>query len=70
MEQVSTELGTSFGSFHLHRFPLRKKEMLRAWDAADEYILHHLEENELMHDDITVLIINDAFGALSVSLED
>ena len=68
MEQLDTELGTSFGNFDLHRFPLRKKETLRAWDAADEYVLHHLEENELMHDDITVLIINDAFGALSVSL--
>ena len=68
MEQVNTELGTSFGSFQLHRFPLRKRETLRAWDAADEYVLHHLEENDLMHDDITVLIINDAFGALSVSL--
>ena len=68
MEQVNTELGTSFGSFQLHRFPLRKRETLRAWDAADEYLLHYLEENDLMHDDITLLIINDAFGALSVSL--
>lgn len=68
MEQLNTELGTSFGSFELQRFPLRKKETLRAWDAADEYVLHYLEENELLHDGARVLIINDGFGALSVSL--
>ena len=67
-KHIETKLGSAFGTFELKRFPVRKKETLRAWDAADEYLLHHLEENDLMHDDITVLIINDAFGALSVSL--
>ena len=68
MEQLENTLGTSLGNFTLHRFPVRKQETLRAWDAADEYVLHYLEENELLHDDISLLIVNDAFGALSISL--
>ena len=68
MEQLENTLGTSFGSFELQRFPVRKKETLRAWDAADEYVLKYLEENELLHDDISMLIVNDTFGALSISL--
>ena len=68
MEQIENTLGTSFGSFELHRFPLRKKETLRAWDAADEYLLQYLEENDLLHDDVSILIVNDGFGALSVPL--
>jgi 23S rRNA (guanine1835-N2)-methyltransferase len=68
MEQLEHTIGTSFGSFYLQRFPVRKHETLRAWDAADEYVLHYLEENQLLHDDISLLIVNDGFGALSVSL--
>lgn len=68
MEQVESTLGTALGSFELHRFPARKKETLRAWDAADEYVLQHLDENGLLHDDISLLIVNDSFGALSVPL--
>jgi 16S rRNA (guanine1207-N2)-methyltransferase len=68
MEQLDHTIGTSFGSFYLQRFPVRKHETLRAWDAADEYVLHYLEENQLLHDDISLLIVNDGFGALSVSL--
>lgn len=68
MEQLENTLGTSSGSFHLQRFPVRKKETLRAWDAADEYVLQYLEENELLHEDISLLIVNDSFGALSVPL--
>jgi len=68
MEQLENTLGTSFGSFHLQRFPVRKKETLRAWDAADEYVLHYLEENDLLHEDISLLIVNDGFGAISIPL--
>lgn len=52
------------GSFILRRYPLRKRETLRAWDAADEYLLEHLGR------DISgrILIVNDAFGALSCAL--
>ncbi|OOZ35976.1 methyltransferase [Solemya velesiana gill symbiont] len=60
-------LSTPFGSFLLQRFPLRKRETLRAWDAADEYLLNHLAE-EGIDDGARILILNDNFGALSVSL--
>ncbi len=54
--------------FNLQRYPLRKKEGLRAWDAADEYLLNHLAENDMLADDSALLIINDSFGGLSIPL--
>ena len=72
MEQVEKELEvsfqTSFGPYRLQRFPVRKKETLRAWDAADEYILDYLHKNELLHQGISLLILNDHFGGLSIPL--
>jgi 16S rRNA (guanine1207-N2)-methyltransferase len=56
------------GSFTLHRFPQRRNDKLRAWDAADEYLLQHLAENPELTSDATTLIINDSFGALSIAL--
>ncbi len=60
-------LSTPFGEFTLQRFPLRRRETLRAWDAADEYLLNHLAE-EGVADGTRILILNDNFGALGVSL--
>jgi 23S rRNA (guanine1835-N2)-methyltransferase len=65
-EDVS--LQTSQGLYRLHRYPVRKKDNLRAWDAADEYLLAYLDESDLLHPDVTLLILNDNFGALSVPL--
>jgi len=56
------------GQFTLHRYPVRKNDPLRAWDAADEYLLSYLQEHQLPGDSSNILILNDAFGALSVSL--
>jgi len=53
----------------LQRWPLRHDDPLRAWDAADEYILAHLRD-EPPTPDASILLINDAFGALGVSLSD
>jgi len=55
-------------SYGLQRFPLRTKETLRAWDAADEYLLKHLNENALLTENSSILIINDDFGGLSIPL--
>lgn len=57
------------GDFDLARYPVRKGETLRAWDAADEYLLAHLAETET---DLTgtVVIANDEFGALSTALSE
>ncbi|PWQ94006.1 50S rRNA methyltransferase [Leucothrix arctica] len=45
-------------------------ELLRAWDAADEYILNHLHEQAVLTPDTSkrTLIVNDSFGALSCAL--
>lgn len=60
------KFSTAQGDFTLNRFPFRKNETLRAWDAADEYVLMHLAEE--INNASRVLIINDNFGALSVAL--
>ncbi len=51
-------------SFTLDRFPVGVEEAsLRAWDAADEYLLQQVNEVEG-----PVLIFNDSFGALACAL--
>ncbi|MES9855120.1 MAG: methyltransferase [Sedimenticola sp.] len=55
---------TPFGSLSLRRYPLQKREKLRAWDAADAYLLESLE----VAPGERILIINDNFGALSCAL--
>ena len=62
------QLNSRFGSFELRRFPIKEKDTLRAWDAADEYLLNELAERECLHADSRILLINDQFGALAVSL--
>ena len=59
-------LTSPFGNFALHRWPLTANEKLRAWDAADEYLLAHVAE----HVDTPgkVLVINDGHGALVTAL--
>lgn len=60
-----------FGELKLARWPLRKNETLRAWDAADELLLEHLAEQKLFDTDTPrLLIVNDAFGALTCALRD
>jgi 23S rRNA (guanine1835-N2)-methyltransferase len=56
------------GEFDLARYPRRPHETLRAWDAADELLLRHLDGPEPVDLTGRVMIVNDAFGALSVAL--
>jgi len=56
------------GEFKLARYPIRKKELLRAWDAADEYLLNHFHTIEDENKGLNILVINDGFGALSTAL--
>lgn len=71
---MQTLLSAPQGAFTLHRYPRLANDTLRAWDAADEYLLSHLDLNwPLLFSDkpakeIRVLIINDQFGALSCAL--
>ncbi len=71
MKPASSSFANAFGSFTLHRLPLVNNPSLRAWDAADELLLNTLHEQALLEASQTrLLIINDSFGALSVSLNE
>jgi len=59
------KMQTPQGLFSLSRYPVRKKETLRAWDAADEWLLEHVAD---MLDSKKIIIINDSFGALTTAL--
>ncbi|WP_198262714.1 methyltransferase [sulfur-oxidizing endosymbiont of Gigantopelta aegis] len=60
-----------FGHFHLQRIPDTDKN-LQAWNTADSYMLKQLsewlEQGKLDLTQANILIINDAFGALSTIL--
>lgn len=61
-----TGLSVSQGEFKLNRKPIDVK--LQAWEAADEYLLKYVDEHDLLAEPLNLLIINDAFGALTVAL--
>lgn len=52
----------------IKRYPLQTNETLQGWDSADELILSRARSLDLIGK--RILILNDNFGALSVSLED
>jgi 16S rRNA (guanine1207-N2)-methyltransferase len=54
------------GEFSLQRNPV--DEHLQAWDAADEFLLNHVDETRLLSGNSRVLLLNDAFGALALAL--
>ena len=58
------------GEFQLSRYPYRKNDRLRAWDAADEYLLNFVNEDIKPEKSLNILIINDSFGALATALAD
>ncbi len=60
------DLSCPQGTFALERVPVRHN--LRAWDAADEYLLNHLAE--IGGPTGSLLVINDGFGALACALAD
>lgn len=61
-------LKTLSGNYALERIPITTKGDLRAWDAADEILLQSISELDLSQIRKPILIINDAFGALSIGL--
>ncbi len=57
------------GDFSLDRYPTPSHPSLRAWDAADELLLHHLHElAPELPERPTCWIFNDSFGALATAL--
>ncbi len=68
----ANQFTSPFGTIQLERLPRDISHTLRAWDAADEYLLQHLHEH-YFHNQPNLhqpLILNDSFGALGVSLKD
>ncbi|WP_175607760.1 methyltransferase [Peterkaempfera bronchialis] len=65
-------LTTSWGAFDLTRFPEDPRDRLRAWDAADEYLLRHLQGIDAEPVDLSgsVVVVGDRWGALVTSLAD
>ena len=59
------------GDLDLARYPVRRDEPLRAWDAADELVLRHLAGTDggaAVDLGGTVVVVNDAWGALAAAL--
>ncbi len=63
---METQLKTQWGSFELQRLPKATKDFLRAWDAADEYLLNTIKPDVASR----LLIFNDSFGALTLALHE
>lgn len=57
-------LTTSTGELELARFPEDPRDRLRAWDAADEYLLRHLDPVPQG----TLVVLGDRWGALATAL--
>lgn len=58
-----------YGSFELLRFPPEHHPSLRAWDAADAYVLDYLVQQERMQTGRAhLLLVEDGFGALTLAL--
>ncbi|WOJ92219.1 methyltransferase [Congregibacter variabilis] len=68
MSTTETTLEVAQGRFTLQRRPRRRKELLRAWDAADEYLLREVAKQRPARADRRILVVNDSFGALTVAL--
>ncbi|MCX3062775.1 methyltransferase [Streptomyces beihaiensis] len=60
-------LTTPWGEVTLTRFPPDPRDRLRAWDAADAYLLRHLAGADV---DLTraVVVVGDRWGALGTAL--
>ncbi|MGR9012686.1 MAG: methyltransferase [Gammaproteobacteria bacterium] len=65
---MPNRLAVAQGEFELNRLPKRPRELLRAWDAADEYLLDTVAERLNLPETARILIVNDSFGALAVAL--
>ncbi len=55
----------------LSRFPVEKNNpSLQAWDAADEYLVNYIINNDLIDAKHNMLVFNDTFGALTLTFSD
>ena len=70
IQETDNTLETDQGPITLRRWPLTENDLLRAWDAADEYLLEHLAEHlpDAGSGTGSVVILNDSHGALATAL--
>ncbi|MEW6998169.1 methyltransferase [Colwelliaceae bacterium BS250] len=53
----------------LDRYPFAQvNRSLQAWDASDELVINHINEQKLLDNDPNIVIFNDSFGAIAVNL--
>ncbi|WP_370072366.1 methyltransferase [Streptacidiphilus sp. MAP5-3] len=67
----TTSLALPHGpELELRRFPVDPRDRLRAWDAADEYLLHHLAETADAAQPLASapVVLGDRWGALATAL--
>ncbi|MFE9767494.1 methyltransferase [Streptomyces sp. NPDC005808] len=60
-------MATPWGEYALARFPEDTRDQLRAWDAADTYLLRHLAESGTPLSG-SVVVVGDRWGALATAL--
>jgi 23S rRNA (guanine1835-N2)-methyltransferase len=60
--------GTPWGDLDLTRFPADPRDRLRAWDAADDYLLRHLAEEGPEPGGGATVLLGDRWGALATAL--
>ncbi|MCH0542992.1 methyltransferase [Streptomyces sp. MUM 203J] len=65
---MNQRLTTPWGELRLTRFPEHPRDPLRAWDAADEYLLRRLAEPDAPPLSGTVAVVGDRWGALTTAL--
>lgn len=64
--KTETQMTVEGATLDLRRIPHHTNSPLRAWDAADQYVLDHLAASAGGFD--RVLVVNDLFGALAAAL--
>ena len=63
-----TSMHSPWGELQIARVPPQKNDTLQAFDQADLLVLDHLHEHDLITAEARVLVVNEAFGAVTCAL--
>jgi 23S rRNA (guanine1835-N2)-methyltransferase len=66
---MTDRMTTPWAAYALTRFPDDPRDQLRAWDAADTYLLRHLTESGTTLSG-SVVVVGDRWGALATALSE
>src|SRR5690348_6177877 len=64
---MNDRMTAPWAEYALARFPEDPRDQLRAWDAADSYLLRHLAESGTPLSG-SVVVVGDRWGALATAL--